>query len=181
MSKQPKTPYIIRQAAKEDAAQLSEVRLQIDGETEFMDRERGEAFLSKADFEQIIEKDNNQDTNLFLVAEAEGKVIGFARCAGNSLKRTSHKVDFGICVLKAHWGQGIGKCLLQEAIEWSDENNIKKIALQVIETNHQAIKLYKRHGFQVEGRLRFDKWLSDNNYYDTLLMGRITKVSNNNT
>lgn len=35
--------YSIRSAVQSDARYLSEVRLQIDGETENMDRERGEA------------------------------------------------------------------------------------------------------------------------------------------
>lgn len=29
------------------------------------------------------------------------------------LKRFSHKVEFGVCVLKEYWGYGIGKNLLK--------------------------------------------------------------------
>ena len=37
--------YIVRSAIEEDAKKLSEVRLQIDGETEYLDREIGRAHV----------------------------------------------------------------------------------------------------------------------------------------
>ena len=37
----------------------------------------------------------------------------------------------------------MGKSLLQQSIHWADENEIKKISLQVLETNEKAIQLYK--------------------------------------
>lgn len=68
----------------------------------------------------------------------------------------------------------MGKCLLQQSINWADENAVKKIALQVIETNKKAIQLYKNLGFGVEGILKNDKKLSDGKYYNTVVMGRFT-------
>ncbi|MFL8938636.1 hypothetical protein ACKA06_17750 [Rossellomorea oryzaecorticis] len=41
----PGLRYVIRSAKPEDAKMLSDVRLQIDGETENMDREKGEAYI----------------------------------------------------------------------------------------------------------------------------------------
>lgn len=49
----------------------------------------------------------------------------------------------------------------------------KKMALNVVETNDKAIVLYKKLGFEVEGVLKNDKRLSDGNYYNTIVMGRI--------
>jgi RimJ/RimL family protein N-acetyltransferase len=147
--------------------------VEIDGESENLDREKGEAYIDEAGFKQIINNDTNSLNNLFLVAEVDGKLVGFSRCEGNNLKRTSHKVEFGVCVLKEFWGYGIGKNLLKESINWADTNGIKKINLSVIETNENAIKLYAQNGFEVEGILKIDKLLSDGNYYNTILMGRI--------
>ncbi|KEQ25460.1 GNAT family N-acetyltransferase [Paenibacillus tyrfis] len=164
--------YTIRSAREKDAGQLSEVRLQIDGETENMDRERGEAFIDPAGFEQIIKTDTEQPRNLFLVATVQDRIVGFSRCEGVYLKRFSHKVEFGVCVLKEFWGYGIGKNLLKESITWADANGIKKMTLNVLETNDKAVELYKRLGFEVEGILKNDKILSDGNYYNTIVMGR---------
>ncbi|WP_163854476.1 GNAT family N-acetyltransferase [Paenibacillus elgii] len=164
--------YTIRSAIEKDAGQLSEVRLQIDGETENMDRERGEAFIDPAGFEQIIKTDTEKPRNLFLVAAVQDRIVGFSRCEGVYLKRFSHKVEFGVCVLQEFWGYGIGKNLLKESIAWADANGIKKMTLNVLETNDKAVELYKKLGFEVEGLLKNDKILSDGNYYNTIVMGR---------
>ncbi|WLD94352.1 GNAT family N-acetyltransferase [Alkalihalobacillus sp. AL-G] len=164
--------YTVRSAIGTDAKRLSELRIQIDGETENLDREKGEAFIDVSGFEQIIKTDAESTNSLFLVAVADNRIVGFSRCEGNHLKRFSHKVEFGVCVLKDYWGYGIGKNLLIESISWADANGIKKIALDVLETNDKAIKLYKKLGFEIEGQLKKDKILSDDQYYDTIMMGR---------
>lgn len=156
-----------------DAKSLSEVRLQIDGETENMDREQGEAYIDESGFKHVINEDTERTNNLFLVAEVNGRIVGFCRCEGNLLKRSSHKVEFGVCVLKDYWGYEIGKRFLEESIRWADTNGIKKINLNVLETNDKAIMLYQKYGFVVEGTLKNDKLLSDGNYYNTILMGRL--------
>jgi len=143
--------YSIRTAKEEDANQLSQLRLQIDGETENMDRERGEAYIDEAGFKQLIQNDRELERNLFLVAAVDQRIVGFSRCEGNSLKRTAHRVEFGVCVLQDYWGYGIGTNLLKESISWADSSSIEKISLSVLETND----------------------LSDGKYYSTIVMGRI--------
>ncbi|RSD26188.1 GNAT family N-acetyltransferase [Mesobacillus subterraneus] len=164
--------YTIRSAVERDASALSELRLKIDGETENLDREPGEAFIDSQGFETLIKADSESSRNLFLVVETEGTLAGFSRCQGTELKRLRHRVEFGIGVLKEYWGFGMGKNLLLESISWADANGIRKISLQVLESNENAKKLYEKLGFEVEGVLRKDKFLSDGNYYNTVLMGR---------
>ncbi|MFJ8414372.1 GNAT family N-acetyltransferase [Bacillus paramycoides] len=166
--------YTIRSAAETDADQLSKLRVQIDGETENMDREGGEGFIDMVGFQQIIKTDTEKPRNLFLIVEVHNRIVGFSRCEGSDLKRLSHKVEFGVCILKEFWGYGIGKNLLLQSINWADENEVKKISLQVLEINKKAIQLYKKVGFEVEGVLKNDKRLSDGNYYNTVVMGRLT-------
>lgn len=164
--------YAIRPAVTIDAKNLSEVRLQIDGETQNLDREKGEAYIDTAGFEKLIKMDTENRNNLFLVAVMNDKIIGFSRCEGNYLRRTSHKVEFGVCVLKDYWGFGIGTNLLKESIAWADSNGIHKITLHVLETNDKAITLYKKYGFKTEGLLINDKVLADGQFYNTVVMGR---------
>ncbi|NRD78101.1 GNAT family N-acetyltransferase [Bacillus sp. BRMEA1] len=166
------TTYIIRSAIQKDAKDLSEIRLQIDGETENLDREKGEAYIDVQGFKRLIKTDTENKKNLFLVAIVDDRIVGFSRCEGNLLKRFAHKVEFGVCVLKDYWGYGIGKNLLKESIAWADSNEIKKITLNALETNEKAINLYKKFGFKIEGILKNDKILSDGQYYNTVVMGR---------
>ncbi|CAM4006025.1 GNAT family N-acetyltransferase [Mesobacillus thioparans] len=165
--------YTIRSAVEGDALALSELRLQIDGETENLDREPGEAFIDSEGFRSLIKADSESERNLFLVAETNGRLVGFSRCEGTDLKRFRHKVEFGVGVIKEYWGCGIGKQLLQQSISWADENGIKKMTLNVMEANESARKLYEKLGFEVEGILRNDKQLADGKYYNMLVMGRL--------
>ena len=163
--------YLIRSAAVEDASELSALRLQLDGETENFDRVQGEGFLDEAAFLYLIQSDTNTPNNLMLVAEMNGKLVGYARCEGSTFKRLAHKVEFGVGVLQKYWGHGIGKNLIQTCLVWAKSNGKKKMTLQVLETNKPAIQLYKSYGFETEGILKKDKLLADGNYYNTLIMG----------
>ncbi|WP_405079135.1 GNAT family N-acetyltransferase [Paenibacillus chitinolyticus] len=167
--------YTIRSAAAQDAEQLSGLRVQIDGETENLDREPGEAFIDAPGFVKLIQADSDSAGNLFLVAAVEDRIVGYSRCQGNELIRFSHKVEFGVGVLKEFWGYGIGKHLLQTSIDWADSIGMAKMTLTVLETNEKAVRLYEKLGFEVEGVLRKDKLLSDGTYYSTLVMGRLNE------
>ncbi|GED34956.1 GNAT family N-acetyltransferase [Brevibacillus centrosporus] len=169
------TTYTIRSAAPSDAEALSGLRVKIDGETENLDREPGEAFIDPAGFEQIIQMDAQLTRNLFLVAVVEDKIVGFSRCEGTYLTRFAHKAEFGVCILKAYWGFGIGKNLLKQSLAWADSNGIKKMTLNVLQTNEKAIQLYEKLGFEVEGVWKHDRLLSDENYYHTVVMGRFVE------
>lgn len=164
--------WVLRCPTENDAAQLSELRVSIDGETEYLDREPGEGLLTPEDFKNIIHKDSMEEKTLFLVAELDGKIVGFARCVGSGLSRFRHKAEFGICILKAYWGYAIGKVLLENILIWADTVGIKKISLTVVETNTKAIQLYKHYGFVEEGILVKDRIHKDGNYYNTVIMGR---------
>ncbi|MFF2879117.1 GNAT family N-acetyltransferase [Gottfriedia sp. NPDC057991] len=152
---------IIRHAVLTDAKQLSSLRVQIDGETENLDREAGEGFIDPKGFEQLIISDTETIKNLFLVAEVQDKIIGFSRCEGNQLERLSHKVEFGVCILKEFWRHRVGKNLLKQSISWADTNNLHKINLSVLETNTKAIKLYEKLGFEVEGVVNYSHHLAN--------------------
>ncbi|WP_032122993.1 GNAT family N-acetyltransferase [Clostridium amazonitimonense] len=165
--------WILRCPTKHDAIELSQLRVKIDGETENLDRESGEDLLTPKDFEKLIYEDSIAEKTLFLVAEVEGKIVGFTRCKGSNLSRFRHKAEFGICISKEYWGHGIGKVLLENILMWADTVGIEKISLTVVETNTKAIQLYKKYGFVEEGLLIKDRIHKDGNYYNTVIMGKL--------
>ena len=160
-----------------DAAELSDLRAQIDSETEWLDREPGEAFLTPADFEDLIRRDAGAERNLFLVAKAVGRLVGFSRLEGNTLRRFRHKAEFGICILEAYWGRGIGGAMLQAMLQWADVSGIAKTELRVVQANEKAIRLYENHGFVQEGLLVNDRIYADGRCYNTVLMGRMANAN----
>ncbi|GAU78483.1 GNAT family N-acetyltransferase [Fusibacter sp. 3D3] len=165
--------WTLRSAQKSDAMALAKLRLQIDSETEFLDREVGEGVLTEADFIKIIETDSLDAGHLFLVAEFEDELVGFTRCERKVLNRFNHQADFGICILKDYWGYGIGRHLIHAVLTWADETHIEKVVLSVVEANESAIKLYQSVGFKQEGLLINDRKHAEGRYYNTVLMGRM--------
>ena len=165
--------WILRCPTKQDAKELSELRVKIDGETEYLDREAGESLLTSEDFEKVIYEDRLAERTLFLVAEVKGKIVGFTRCEGSKLSRFKHKAEFGICISKEYWGCGIGKILIENILMHMDTVGIEKISLTVVQTNTKAIELYKTYGFVEEGLLMKDRIHNDGNYYNTVIMGRM--------
>lgn len=165
--------WILRCPTKNDAIELSKLRIEIDGETEYLDRESGEGLLTPDDFEKLIYEDSIAEKNIFLLAEVKGKIVGFTRCEGSKLSRFRHKAEFGICILKEYWGYGIGKVMIENILMWADTAGIKKISLTVVQTNTNAIQLYKKYGFVEEGLLINDRIHKDRNYYNTVIMGRV--------
>lgn len=164
--------YTVRCAERDDAQALSDLRLQLDGETENFDRAQGEGFIDRAGFKQLISNDLASPKNLCLVAVVGDQLVGYSRCEGSTFIKLAHKVIFGVGVRKDFWGYGIGKALMQVSIDWADANGIQKMALEVLESNDKAVQLYQKCGFEVEGILKNDKRLSDGQYYHTIMMGR---------
>lgn len=88
------------------------------------------------------------------VALVDQKVIGW--CDISSLDRPifKHSGTLGMGILKPYRGQGIGKKLITATILAAKESGLTRIDLTVRETNTNAIALYKKVGFEVEGVLR---------------------------
>ena len=56
-----------------------------------------------------------------------------------------------IAVGKSHRGQGVAKALMQKMLEISSQHNLCFLTLEVRQSNHPAISLYRRFGFSPEG------------------------------
>lgn len=158
----------IRNAETSDAEKILLLVKQVMNESPFFPRTSDEFNLTIAQEEDYI-----KNTALFLVAESNGKIIGSTTLDRSSLSKLNHTVSFGITILKAYSGQGVGSLLIKKIIEWAEANKVEKIDLEVFEDNTPAISLYKKFGFVEEGRKR--KAIKTNNgYTDIILMARFS-------
>lgn len=90
--------------------------------------------------------------SLFLVAEADRKIVGTLTCGGGTLKADQHMTALGIYVAKAWRDQGIGKALMQRCLEWARANPVvERVELEVYAHNARALHLYEQFGFEREG------------------------------
>ncbi|QFT09933.1 GNAT family N-acetyltransferase [Vibrio sp. THAF190c] len=86
------------------------------------------------------------------VALYQGEVIGNLGLEVCVNPRRRHVASLGMGVKDNFAGKGVGSALLQTAVELCDNwINIKRLELTVYTDNEQAINLYKKFGFQIEG------------------------------
>lgn len=68
-------------------------------------------------------------------------------------------------------GKGLGSKLLTAVLTHAKKFGLEKIELSVYTTNHAAIALYKKHGFQQEGLTKNYRKL-DGRYFDAIEMAK---------
>lgn len=116
--------------------------------------------------------ENPADDTYQLVATVEDNVIGMVGLHLNTGRRR-HSASIGMAVHDDYQGRGVGTALLKAAINLAERwLGLTRLELNVYPDNEAAIKLYKRHGFVVEGTLRRYA-LRDGRYVDALQMARV--------
>jgi ribosomal protein S18 acetylase RimI-like enzyme len=161
---------VIRQAKPQDSHLLlkaeREITLQKPGHMIPQPHE-----LKSEHFEQKIGELSDHSRGVYLVAQLEDQIVGHALLDPMQLEATQHVAHLTTVVHHGHQGHGVGQKLTQHLIEWSrSRSQLEKIELQVRNTNNPAISLYKKIGFQEEGRWLRRVKLGDQ-YLDDILMG----------
>ncbi|MEP0836414.1 GNAT family N-acetyltransferase [Coleofasciculus sp. FACHB-64] len=166
----------VRSALIEDAKALVDLQFSVAQEGKYMVTEAEEFNLTKSEEKETIEQHSQQPGQLYLVAEIDNTVVGFVEFENGNRRRTSHSGILSIFVDREWRGKGIGSFLLQELIDWAaNEPLIEKVTLAVFSTNRSAIALYKKFGFEEEGRCPKDMKLAIGKYIDSVLMYKFVK------
>ena len=86
-----------------------------------------------------------------LVAEKSGKIVGFSSFGKSRGKIPGYSAEvYAIYMLKKFHGQGVGKRLMEESIQWSRDQGLQNMGLWVLEGN-PTLQFYERMGFQKLG------------------------------
>ena len=94
------------------------------------------------------------------VAEENGRIVGFVASDGNWFSKREGKVVGAIhelIVLPEYRNKGIGKALVEKALEYFRSRGLDTAELWVGDENTGAIEFYKKLGF--EERDRFNYWV----------------------
>jgi len=112
-------------------------------------------------------------SELLLIAETDGKVIGNIDFQVGKRTRLAHSGELGLAVSKEWRSLGVGAVLMDVLMRWAKDNPaIEKVNLRVLNTNERAIRLYRKFGFQVNGRMPREIKYADEGYADVVLMSR---------
>jgi RimJ/RimL family protein N-acetyltransferase len=165
---------VIREARPDDAAQLIAYIRQLVAEPGInIPLAPGEFALSVEEEREFLAKSAAAPNSIFLMAEVDGEIVGEINCRGGTRQATRHAVTLGISVRQERRGQGLGEALMASAIAWAKQTRIvTRIELQVYARNEPAIHLYRKFGFEVEGRRR-RVIFQDGEYLDDLIMALI--------
>jgi RimJ/RimL family protein N-acetyltransferase len=146
----------IREARPDDApALIEQVRLLTEEPDIDIPLGPNEFTLTQEQERQVLAEYAVAENSVFLVAEAEGKIVGMLNCQGGKRQATRHAVTLGMSVRKAYRNQGIGGKLMEQAVAWAKGTGVvTRIELAVYARNARAIHLYEQFGFAVEGQRR---------------------------
>ncbi len=140
----------IRKIKPEDAKELERIQSQITKST------------LKTDFHHIIQERLKKNEDVSLVAEINGRVVGYMICyliyAGFGMDKSAWIVTFGID--PKFMGQGIGKKLAQEVFKIYKKMGIKNIYTSVRWDSVDLLSFFKTLGFDRSEFINLTKELS---------------------
>jgi UDP-4-amino-4,6-dideoxy-N-acetyl-beta-L-altrosamine N-acetyltransferase len=127
--------------------------------------------MNEIEWYEGLLKSKSDRTIYFAVADKNDEPVGFIFL--NNINRTNRNCYLGIVIGDTNnQGKGYGKDALITLLNYAFKNlNLKKVSVEVVETNINAIKLYKTIGFKEEGNMK-EQFFSDGNYYNVLIMSK---------
>lgn len=118
----------------------------------------------------------DQKGKVLLVAVVNGMIVGQIQVECGAKHRTRHVGQIGMSVLAEYRRMGVGMALMEAVFAWAKEDAIiEKLALSVFATNKKGIGLYKKMGFDEEGREIRKIKLGKGRYVDTILMYKFVR------
>ena len=117
---------------------------------------------------------NATNADVMLIAERDGELLGAAGLnASSGTARRRHAMGLGIHVSVKARRQGVGSALMAALCDYADRwAGVLRLELLVYADNAPAIALYRKFGFELEGRMRAHA-LRDGAYVDSLAMARL--------
>ena len=102
---------------------------------------------------RFLQKKTDSETEVEILAEVDGIVAGLAGIETIGGKdKIRHRAEFGISIDRQFWNLGIGTALMNACIECAKAAGYEQIELTVVAENENAIKMYRKAGFEEFGR-----------------------------
>ena len=159
----------LREAEKADAADLIRFLNQVGAESDYMTLDEAGILMDEDQMGQFIQRQAESDNQLYLLALLDNEIAGIVSITADFHERIRH-----IVVKKAFWNQGLGRILLEEAVDWAENgSSLRRLELTVQVRNERAVHLYKELGFEIEGLQKRGAYLREGIFLDVYLMGKL--------
>lgn len=136
---------------------------------------QGTMRLPHHSIEYVEKRIEPSDDTIKLVACVENEVIGYAELATHpDAPRHRHAAEINIIAVSSSWrGKGVGRALMRSLIDLAENwMQITRISLVVWSSNENAVGLYQKLGFEIEGTMKRFVF-KEGKYEDALLMARV--------
>jgi RimJ/RimL family protein N-acetyltransferase len=168
--------FVVREAVPSDATGLVALAQQVGGEPEGW-LIADESWRGVADERRYLKAIRRHPHAAVFVAENDGEIVGRLSIARDPHPASNHVADLGLMVASSHRRRGIGRALLERAVEWAGVARVRKVELHVFPHNAPAIALYESFGFEREGYRR-DHYRRGSGFVDAILMAyRVDELS----
>ena len=163
--------FRVRPADPSDAEALVRLAEAVSGEPEGWLISKDGEWRSVGDERRYLKAVRRYPHAAVYVAEREedGAIIGRLSLARDTHPASAHVADLGLMVATDARRQGVGRALLEAAVEWSRGAGIRKLELHVFPWNEPAIQLYEQFGFAREGE-RKAHYRRGDDFVDAILM-----------
>jgi len=108
--------------------------------------------------------------SITVIAEADGKIAGYATIHTNDAIWTRHVGELRVLVGREHRGLGLGKRLTNEAFAIAKDLDLKKITAQMPTEQRGARQVFEHLGFRPEALLADHVMSRDGQTHDLLIM-----------
>ena len=144
---------IIRNAVYEDGPAMSELFVVTHSESDYLRSYPDEHKFDAKGESEYLRKVAESDNEVMLLAVINDKIVATASvtAVGNKYK-VRHRAEFGVDVVKAYWGLGIGKKIMNACVQCAKNAGYKQLELEVVADNERAVNMYKNIGFVEYGR-----------------------------
>ncbi|MBV7391249.1 GNAT family N-acetyltransferase [Enterococcus alishanensis] len=160
-----------RNPTEDDAKNIVDFYNLVGGETTYLSFEENEYPLNVKEVKELIINTNHQINSTILLALINGKIIGIGTVSSGNKVKSKHCGELGIVVTEKFQSIGIGKEIIYQLLTWAKSNGVTtKIQLDTRVDNKKAVKLYKKFGFKIEGKLE-NTTIIEGKYYDLYVMG----------
>lgn len=163
--------FRIRQADPADAEQLARLADAVSSEPGgWLISVAGE-WRSAGDERRYLKALRRYPHAAVLVAERDdGELVGRLSVGRDPHPASAHVADVGLMVAIDARRQGVGRALLDAAVDWARTAGVRKLELHVFPWNEAAIALYDDFGFEREGFRKAHYRRGDGEYVDAILM-----------
>lgn len=163
-----------REASGQDAAAFLDFMAQVATETDYLVMDDSGLSQSVEQMADTLDKFYHANDQFCLLALVDDQLIGALTVRTAPQSKLNHIGHLFLAVHKPYWGHGLGRLMLEEAIDWAEQEGVlARLELTVQVRNDRATRLYQHLGFEIEGTKQRGAVSATGDFLDVYMMAKM--------